>query len=153
MNIVIFIVISALVVLMFGYMIISAKKRKSAVWAGTVIDKNISETVHSAMGNNSGRGGGLISFNLGTGNNNQSVTKSYYIIVKTDDGQQINWPISSGFYEQVNIGDGLSKPSGTVVPEITARSASPEIQQQIPTVESNDQTFPPQTTPPFTPNS
>lgn len=62
-----------------------------------------------------------------------AVTHDYSIKVKTDGGEQIDWDVSSGLYEIINIGDKLTKASGTDVPEVVEKAvANPQSNAQTP---------------------
>ncbi len=124
MEIVIVSVVVIAIVAFVGFGLYNNKKRKDAVWSGVVVDKNIAEVVHdnNDIGNNNQQNGvGL--FSIGNANNQMAVTHNYSIKVKTDSGEQINWDISSGLYEAINIGDKLTKASGTDVPEVVEKAA------------------------------
>lgn len=123
------------------------KKRKEASWSGSVIDKSIQETVHNNDNNNYGEK--RTGFSIGSNgfNNNTAVTKSYNIKVKTDTGEEISWPISSGMYETLNIGDRLVKNPGTEIPEITDKADVPASEATQPETNSQDNN----STPPIVP--
>lgn len=144
--------IIVIIVGFFAYSIIAKKKRKDSTWTGVVIDKDILESIHNQNGTNQ-NSGGLISFNFGNRSGNRSsVVHSYTIKVKTDAGEEFNWPVSNGFYEQVNIGDQLSKPAGTELPNIVQRAQQPipAAVQPVNTLNQPvDNQTPPNSTPPF----
>ena len=97
--------------------IITKILRRSESWTGTIIDKGFSDNVHSNMRNTSMNGNGTnISIGGISMGQQQYVTQSYYIVVKTDTGKEIRWPISEGLYNQFTIGDKLQKDSGTEIP-------------------------------------
>lgn len=128
------IIVSVVVAAIIGFVVYGLyinKKRKDAVWTGVVVDKDISENVYDGndFGNNN-RQNGIGLFSIGNTNNQVAVTHSYSIKVKTDGGGQIDWDISSGLYETINIGDRLTKSAGTDVPEVIEKVAvSPPIAQ------------------------
>ncbi|HVO86707.1 MAG TPA: hypothetical protein VMT23_03215 [Candidatus Binatia bacterium] len=132
-------VFAAFIALFIGLYI----RRREVVFTGTVIDKNILESVaqNSTMPMNQGGitfGGGR----LGVGNNS-GVIHNYQIRVKTDAGKEFNYPISSGKYEIIKIGDRVSKPKGTT--EVDIISAATPANQAGPSAP------PPSTAPPTTP--
>ena len=128
MNTIIIIAIVVVIAGVFAWMAIASKKKKDSSWAGIVTDKNIEENIRGATGfnrqdNHTNNPGGL-SFNLGTPTTNQQVvTHTYTVTVKTDSGEELKWDVSSGMYEQIAIGDRLTKPAGTMTPEITQKAA------------------------------
>jgi len=93
-------------------------RRREMVFEGEVIDKNVVENqVHNTQPMNQG---------ITIGNNmNGGVTHSYTIKVKTDAGKTIGYPISSGMYEVIKIGDRVSKPKGTT--EVTIVSSKTNV--------------------------
>ncbi len=139
--------VSGVIVAIIGFVIYGVyinKKRKDAVWTGVVVDKDISENVYDSndFGDNN-RQNSIGLFSIGNTNNQVAVTHSYSIKVKTDGGEQIDWDISSGLYETINIGDRLTKSAGTDVPEIIEKApVSP------PPVTQPQQNTSPQNTPP-----
>lgn len=138
MEVLIFIGIVIVTIAIFSYSLYAKKKRRQDRWSGVVIDKKIEERIHTNDSNS--RASGTVVFG-----NNQAVTHSYKITVKTDDGRQLDWPTSSGFYESVQIGDKLTKEVDTEIPTITlnAQSIPPQPIEQI-----NQNQSPP----PFNPN-
>jgi len=112
--VVIFVVLGIGIV--FVVQFLKKKKQTAASWTGTVVDKEIDEQVHS----NHSSGNDNSGFNDSHGT---YVTHSYNISVRADSGETFEWPISSGFYETVGIGDKLSKPAGTMMPEIVEKAA------------------------------
>jgi hypothetical protein len=146
----IFIAIFVMVFLgILGFALYSRKQRKDASWSGTVTDKNAQEVVQNSnipyQNQNRSFGVTLGGVNNVMGNN-QVVTHQYDITVMTDEGKELRWPVSSGMYETVSIGDKLVKRSGTETSEITAKAPQSVPQgQQSPT--SSAQVSPPPTTP------
>lgn len=141
------ILITLAVVIVLILIFLNYKKKKDSSWSGTVIDKNIQEIVNqnpnnygSSFGNQNNK---AINISLGGLNQQQAVTHKYLVTIQTTNGQQINWDISSGMYEQISIGDELSKASGTMTPQI--------IKKSVPTQLSTSYPNPYQTLPPKTP--
>ncbi len=114
-TIIIFVGVFIVVATVFGYSLYRKKKRIEATWEGVVIDKAVEETVHQTSTNSSGSG-----FSVGGGDS--AVTRDYSIIVRPNVGDTFKWPISSGFYETVQIGDKLSKQPGQETPEIIQKA-------------------------------
>lgn len=131
-----------------GYSLYSSRKQKNAQWTGTVVDKSVQEMVHDR---NNQRQSGVSINGISLGNNGGSnVTHSYSIVVQPDGGgEQFKWPISSGLYEQLNIGDKLSKRPGTKIPEVTEKASAPAPAQPAQAAESTPE--PPAQTPPIVP--
>lgn len=133
-----------------AYSIINGRKQKSASWTGTVVDKSIQEMVHNR--NNQQRSGISINGMSLNGNNGSNVTHSYTIVVQPDGGgEQFKWPISSGLYEQLSIGDKLTKRPGTKIPEVTEKATAAAPAQ--PTSATPPPTQPPTQTPPVVPTA
>lgn len=99
----------------------ASKQRVEASWSGEVIDKSVDENVerNDQFNNNDNR---PINIGFGVGTNNAQiqpvVTHSYRVTIKTDDGKEIFWSVSSGMYEQIKIGDRMVKKSGEATPQI-----------------------------------
>ena len=116
----IFILIAVIVIGFIGFSLFRSHKQKNSSWSGTVIDKGYDEHVRS---NQRRRQPGLRVGGIGIGNiNQQHVSVKYYIRVETLAGGELKWPVSEGLYQQINIGDKLSKESGTKIPRITESS-------------------------------
>jgi regulatory protein YycI of two-component signal transduction system YycFG len=109
-NPTIFIVVIAIVVLVFGYVLYAKIKRRGASWSGTVIDKDMVETATSPTDNGNNNSSGIT---FGTRN---AVNRSYKLRIKDDAGKEFNWPVGQGFYDSVNVGDKLTKSPGTETP-------------------------------------
>lgn len=115
-------------------------KRKAASWSGTVIDKAITENVQrNSQADRNPSGISFGSNGIVFGNNQTNITHHYNITVRSaTNNKEFNWPISSGFYETVQIGDKLVKQSGSSLPEITEKapaqsaSASPAMPDDTP---------------------
>lgn len=133
MNILLWIGIAVVVAAVFGVNYYFKKKRKDSSWRGTVIDKNMSEQVHRSdpYGDNRPQRSSISigGFSLGGGNttvNSVAVTHKYTISVRPDNSSEaFNWDVSSGFYEQVAIGDTVAKNAGTLTPEIITKASAP----------------------------
>ncbi len=152
MEIIIVAGVSIAIVGFFVYGMYSNKKRKEAVWSGIVVDKNILEIAHDNNSNQNNNGVNL--FSMGNNGSQTTVTHNYSIKVKTESGDQINWPISSGLYEAINIGDKLTKSVGTDVPEIiekAATSSQSQINNPVAASPQSSNTAPP--TPPIVPSN
>lgn len=113
-------VIVLFIVGVFAFGFWQNKKRKEASWNGTVMDKAMQENVRTGneqMDDRSGPSVGGIRF--GSSNSGVAVTHSYSITVRPDGaGEPFEWPVSSGFYELVKIGDQVVKRPGTTTPEV-----------------------------------
>ncbi|MDB5164034.1 MAG: hypothetical protein JWS12_652 [Candidatus Saccharibacteria bacterium] len=90
-------------------------RRRSMAFEGEVIDKDVREMVNNT---NQGQGGLTINMGGNTGN----VTHSYMIKVQTSTGKTINWQVSEGKYQQVNIGDHVTKQADTTDIAITPKT-------------------------------
>jgi len=116
------ILVIAVLVIVIGFVIIQYFRRRSAKWAGSVIDKGFTEHVdRDTVSNRSSQSGSSLKIGgLTIGGNMQQrhVTRSYYIRVQTDEGKEIKWPVSEGLYETIKIGDRLTKEPGTQIPRI-----------------------------------
>jgi hypothetical protein len=110
-NPTIFIAVIAIFVVVFGYVIYAKIKRRNAAWTGTVIDKNMTETATAPMDNNNSNSNSGITF----GSRN-AINRSYTLRIKGDSGKEFNWPVGQGFYDDVKVGDKLSKTPGTETP-------------------------------------
>lgn len=155
------IIIAVIIVLIifgaFTAAVISNRKRKAASWTGVVVDKNIQERVQESNSyNNSNDSSGmnirLGGIGLSTGNssnNGVSVTHSYFVSVRPEGGEVFDWSVSSGFYETVSIGDRLSKPSGTLTPEIVEKAVVAPVDEAS---SSTPPTLPTPPVPPATPS-
>ncbi len=93
-------------------------RRRNMTFEGIVTDKDIKEIVNE---NTNLAQRSTISF----GNTGNSVTHQYNIKVQTTSGKIINWQISEGKYQILNIGDHVSKRSGTTDIDITPRTQVP----------------------------
>jgi hypothetical protein len=135
-----------------GYSLYSGRKQKNAQWTGTIVDKSVQEMVHDR--NNQRQSGVSINgISLG-GNNGSNVTHNYSIVVQPDGGgEQFKWPISSGLYEQLNIGDKLSKRPGTKIPEVTEKASAPAPTPAQPATATESTPEPPTQTPPIVPTA
>lgn len=131
MNDTLSIVIGAAIVIVvvgaFVFSFVQGKKRKDASWTGTVIDKSMQEHVRTDNDrNDNGSGMSVNGIRFGGDRSDVAVTHSYSITVRPDGaGEPFDWPISSGLYESLNIGDKLVKRPGTDVPEVIAPSSTP----------------------------
>lgn len=156
-SIIIPIAVAIIILGVFGYSFYKKKQRKDMSWTGVVLDKKIHEHVNDRDDASSSRNGNGTSFSIGGisigGSNTSSVTHSYSIAVRLDgDGSTLEWPISSGMYEQISIGDKLVKKPGSEVPEIIEKAtplqpvAQPSMQPQpqAPIADNNDPIQPPQ---------
>ena len=103
------------------YSLYTNKKRKDANWSGVVIDKAVQEIVERP---NQTQQNGVAVGGINFSNSQPAVTHNYSITVRPDTGgEPFKWPISSGMYEQVSIGDTLRKQPGTQIPEIVQKAA------------------------------
>ena len=102
------IIIIAVFGTVIAVLIYSAIRRREVSFEGEVIDKNIVETVQTndMQGVNNGTG-------INLGNMQGYVTLTYKIKVKDNSGKVINYKVSQGKYEIIEIGDRVSKPKGT----------------------------------------
>ncbi len=102
------IIIIAVFGTVIAVLIYSAIRRREVSFEGEVIDKNIVETVQTndMQGVNNGTG-------INLGNMQGNVTHTYKIKVKDNSGKVINYKVSQGKYEIIEIGDRVSKPKGT----------------------------------------
>lgn len=108
----VFVAVAAIFVGVFAYVIITKIKRKSASWTGTVIDKNVTESVSSNNNTNNNNNSGMgITFGA-----NNAVNRHYTIRIKSDGGEEFTWPVGEGFYAAVAVGDRLAKNPGTETP-------------------------------------
>jgi len=130
-GIIISIAVIVIIVAAFAVGIFTYKKRKAASWTGTVVDKDVQEQIQqsNSYGNSNNSQGmniriGDIGIGNGTGQMSGRVTHSYSISVRPDSGDVFTWSVSSGFYETVSIGDRLSKPAGTLTPEIVEKASA-----------------------------
>lgn len=103
-----FVVVGALVI---GLYI----RRRNMSFEGTVTDKDIREETVTNTGQNQPSG---ITF----GNNNGGLRHVYTIKVQTTVGKSLNWQVSEGKYQIINIGDKVMKRSGTTDIEVTAKT-------------------------------
>lgn len=91
------------------------------------MDKAIQENVRTGseqMNDRSGPSVGGIRF--GSSGSGVAVTHSYSITVRPDGaGEPFDWPVSSGFYEIVKIGDKVVKRPGTTTPEVINNPTAP----------------------------
>lgn len=126
-NEIIIILVVVVIVAVIGFSIFQKSRRKKEQWTGVVIDKGYSETVRRDTTSRTGfRGSGRVNINIGgiggmgMGNQNQPrhVSVNYYIVVKTETGEEIKRNVSEGFYQTVDIGDKIAKDSGTTIPKI-----------------------------------
>lgn len=92
----------------FGYIIFSKYKRKGATWVGTVIDKKVSEFTSGPTDNNSS---GIV-----FGGSRNAINRDYSLRMRADTGEEFDWSVGEGFYATVNVGDRLSKASGSETP-------------------------------------
>ncbi len=102
-----------------GFLAASAIKRREETFEGVVIDKDVVETAVNNSNNMPIRSGITFGDNMGGG-----IEHSYRVKVKTDAGKEISYPISSGKYEIIKIGDRVSKAKGTTDLEVIASIAS-----------------------------
>lgn len=104
-----------LFIAVFVWLIVNYFKKRSMQWTGTVIDKGYNERVRSTGNRGSGLkiGGVAVSHNRG-----QHVSLDYYIVVKIEGEKELRWSVSEGMYQRINIGDKLSKNSGTMIPQV-----------------------------------
>jgi len=113
---------------LFAFGFFQNKKRKEASWTGTVLDKSMQENVRTGDSSrmNDDRGGVSVNgISFGSNRSEVAVTHSYSITVRPDGvGEPFDWPISSGFYETVKIGDKLVKRPGTTTPEIVSSASA-----------------------------
>ena len=102
------IIIIAVFGTVIAVLIYSAIRRREVSFEGEVIDKNIVETVQTndMQGVNNGTG-------INLGNMQGKMTHTYKIKVKDNSGKVINYKVSQGKYEIIEIGDRVSKPKGT----------------------------------------
>jgi nitrogen fixation protein FixH len=103
------IIIIAVFGTVIAVLIYSAIRRREVSFEGEVIDKNIIETRqinNMQPGVNNGNG-------INLGNMQGNVTHTYKIKVKDNSGKVINYKVSQGKYEIIEIGDRVSKPKGT----------------------------------------
>lgn len=96
-------------------------RRRAIAFAGKVIDKDVHEQVNNNFNQNQAANKG-ISINTASASN---VTHQYMIKILTDAGKTINWQVSQGKYEIINIGDHVTKPAGTTEVEITHQTMPP----------------------------
>lgn len=106
----VFIAVAIIFGSVFAYVIITKIKRKNTSWAGTVIDKSVTESV-SSNNNANGNDGPGITFGA-----NNAVNRHYVIKIKSDNGKEFNWPVGEGFYNSISVGDRLAKNPGTETP-------------------------------------
>lgn len=112
------------VVLIVGlsiYATVSHFKRKGMQWSGVVLDKGsreIKSVDRSPREKQSSLSVGGFTFGGGTAPAQQTVTYSYFIVVKTDAQEEIKWDISEGLYEVIKVGDRVKKDSGAMTPQI-----------------------------------
>jgi len=130
-TIIIAIGIVVIVAALLGNSLYRKKQRVEAAWEGVVIDKAVQEQVQQPKTNTTNPSG--VSVNnisvSGQSQNTPAITHVYSITVRSSAGTTFNWPVSSGFYETVGIGDTLSKHPGQEVPNITQKA---QVAQQPP---------------------
>ncbi len=112
----------AIIAIILIFVAVRYFRRRAMRWTGIVIDKNYIENIITRRGNGSVVKAGSFEIDM---NPQTQVKKNYYIVVKTDAGQELRWDISEGLYPIINIGDRLSKEPGTMIPMIT-ESAKPQ---------------------------
>ncbi len=105
----------SLFAVVFIWLIINYFKKRSMQWTGAVIDKGYTERVHSTRGRGNSLKVGGIAINQDRG---QHVSLNYYIVVQVDGGKELRWSVSEGLYQTINVGDKLSKDSGTMIPRV-----------------------------------
>ncbi len=90
-------------------------RRRNITFEGVVTDKDVQEIANDNL---SLKKPATIRF----GKRINHVSHQYNIKVQTDLGKMINWQISEGKYQILNIGDHVSKPSGSTDINITPRA-------------------------------
>lgn len=108
-NPLIFGAVAVIFLVILGYTFIAKAKRKSSSWTGTVIDKNVTETAS----NNTNQDDQNPSFSIGS---RSAINRNYNLRIKDDLNNEFDWPVGSGFYETIVVGDRLTKNSGTETP-------------------------------------
>ncbi len=108
-------------VVVFGCIIFSYIYRRTESFEGVVVDKDVRENINNTMPN---RSGGIT---LGA-TNGGNVTHQYMLKVKTDAGKTIHYQVSEGKYQLINIGDRVSKRSGTTDVEVTQKATGGQSQ-------------------------
>ncbi len=123
--------IGVVVAAVIGYNYYTKKSRSDQSWRGVVIDKNIQEHVQRSDHRTARRSDnfqvnvGGVSLGRRENEGTMAVTHQYSIRLRLDGtNEELNWKVSNGFYEEVSIGDTLSKPAGTLTPQIEQRAAS-----------------------------
>jgi ABC-type Na+ efflux pump permease subunit len=116
-------VILGVIALVFVLVSMNHFKKKSSSWKGVVIDKGTREKVRNNTTNRNNSVGpnitiGKVSIGGLTNSNQRHVSISYFVVVKTDQGKEINWGISEGLYEKIKVGDEIEKTAGTMTPSI-----------------------------------
>ncbi len=123
----------AIVIAVIVFFAMRHSKMKSSAWRGTVVDKGTREHVrnNSVSRRNTQQNAprptltiGNVSIGQAQVGNLAHISVTYYVVVKTEEGNELYWNISEGLYEKVQIGDILEKSSGSLIPMITTPTAS-----------------------------
>ena len=88
--------------------------RKSEVFEGVVVNKDIRENTVQSTNPNQSSG---FSFGRSAG-----VTHEYVVMVQTSDGKTKTWQVTEGKYEIIKIGDRVSKSKGTTDLQVVSSS-------------------------------
>lgn len=136
-------------VAIFGFVGLSYLKKRKRAFTGQIVDKDIVQrTRNSSMRDRErGHNGGI---RIGTGGmsfGNTNTYEDHIVKIKTNEGDVVSMNVSDGMYENLNIGDTVEKPSGSMDLTVIARAANPTNPQQ--TVAQADPNQQPPTTPPI----
>ena len=118
------ILIVVIFVVVIGVIAALYVRRRSIAFEGIVTDKDIQE--FAPVNNSTNQQTGI------TFGNSGGVEHKYMIKVKTDNGKSISWQVSQGKYQIINIGDRITKHSGTTEVEVTPKAQPATPSQPMP---------------------